>query len=201
MSSRFAVLVVSLFWVFATGCSGPSIADVGSHSKIVAFGDSLTAGYGVSEGESYPAVLSELLGIEVSNYGISGEDTSTGLERLPEMLIDEKPSLVILCMGGNDMLRDQDPSQTQANLDQMITSIKTAGSDVILIGVPKPGLALSIPKLYQELAKKHELPLEDEALRGILKKSSLKSDTIHPNAAGYRVFAEALFETIEKSVR
>lgn len=201
MWSRFAFFVGLLLLVIVAGCSGPTIAGVGSHSKIVAFGDSLTAGYGASEEESYPAILSELLGVEVSNYGISGEDTSTGLERIPEMLADEKPTLVLLCMGGNDMLREQDPSQTKENLDQMISLIRAEGSDVILVGVPKPGLTLSVPKLYKDLAKKHGLPLEAEALRGILKKSSLKSDTIHPNAAGYRVFAEALLETIDKSAR
>jgi len=164
----------------------------------MAFGDSLTAGVGASHEQNYPSILSGLLGIDIINEGISGETTSQGLARLPDALENDEPDLVLLCMGGNDMLADMDHENIRNNLETMIRDIKATGADVILIGVPKPGLILGIPDFYEELADTYQLPYDD-TLPSILSKNHLKSDYIHPNAKGYQILAEALHELIKDS--
>ena len=114
----------ALVWIcFAftlLGCGGPKLGALGADDVIVAFGDSLTAGVGTSLENSYPNVLAELSGLNVVNAGVSGETTSEGLARLPEVLEEHNPSLLILLEGGNDILQNQKSSRIQQNLDRMI---------------------------------------------------------------------------------
>ena len=159
---------------------------------VVAFGDSLTFGTGAGEAESYPSVLAEMLGCRVLNEGVSGETTTAGLARLPGVLESDHPDLVILCHGGNDMLQGQDPAIPIANLSTMIGMVRNAGADVILIGVPQPGLLLKPAAFYREVAARENIPLDAETLANILSSPELKSDPVHPNAAGYRRLAEAV---------
>ncbi len=111
----------------------------------------------------------------------------------------EKADLVIICHGGNDMLQKLDESTTTRNLDAMISTARDAGADVILIGVPKPVLPLEVPLFYQELADKHGIPLDSDSIPEILSTPSLKSDDMHPNAAGYRNMAQAIAHLIRES--
>jgi lysophospholipase L1-like esterase len=186
-------LLTILFALALCGCSKPKIRAITPNTVVLAFGDSLTFGYGASDSESYPSVLEDKLGCEVINAGISGQDTNQGLSRLPDELDAYQPNLVILCMGGNDMLRGQSEAQTQANLKAMIELCLEANADVVLIGVPKPGILLSVPTFYEALAAEFDLPYGDAELPKILRTSSLKSDQIHPNAAGYHVMAESIY--------
>lgn len=133
--------------------SKPSIGRLTGESTVVAFGDSLTSGFGVTKNESYPTVLADLLGCRVVNAGVSGEDTFAGLQRLPAVLKTNKPDLVILCMGGNDMLQKQSKEKMKANLKSMIQLIQNSEAAIIMIGVPEPGLLLKTPGLYGELEK------------------------------------------------
>lgn len=192
------LIVVCLFFV---GCSKPEIGQIDSKSKILAFGDSITAGYGVSGDKSYPSVLESLIGCSVLNSGVSGEATAEGLKRLPGQLKKHNPDLVILCLGGNDMLGKYPLPQVKSNLKTMIELIKADGCDVILVGVPKPGLLLSVPDLYEELSDDFEIPYEGDVLTDVLSKRSLKSDHIHPNEKGYRLIAERLSALIKESER
>lgn len=186
--------------LLSTGCGGkPRIDPLTASSTVVAFGDSLTSGSGARQAENYPSVLANILGCRVVNAGIAGEVSSAGLRRLPDVLQRDKPDLVILCHGGNDMLGRKDPDHIRANLDAMIRQIKETGADVILVGVPKPGLLLRSPGLYRELAKHHAIPYEADIVPDILSTRSLKSDRIHPNAAGYRRLAEAVAALIRAS--
>jgi len=130
-----------------------------------------------------------------------GEDTSSGLRRLPIVLKKERPDLVILCEGGNDMLRGQDTSATIANLNAIISMAKDAGADVILTGVPKPGLFLKPAPFYQEIATGQDIPFEAETISKILSTPGLTSDPVHPNASGYRRLAESIKTLIGKSQR
>lgn len=196
MRSPF-LISIALVSFLLSGCSKPSIPAVTAETIVLAFGDSLTAGYGVSDDESYPTLLQDLLGCEVINAGISGQDTAQGLRRLPEELEEYQPDLVILCMGGNDMLRKYPEAQTQNNLKEMIELIRAAGAEVVLIGVPKPGLLLSVPGFYETIAKEYDLPYDDSLLVHILSKNTLKSDHIHPNEAGYQLMAERIHELIQ----
>jgi lysophospholipase L1-like esterase len=168
---------------------------------VLAFGDSLTFGYGVDDNKSYPALLQNLLDCEVINAGISGQDTAQGLRRLPDTLATYQPDLIILCMGGNDMLRKYPAAETQQNLKQMIELCRATEADVVLIGVPKPGLLLNVPEFYDTLAADYQLPYDDSLLVHILSKSALKSDHIHPNEAGYQHMAERIAALLKKAAQ
>lgn len=177
----------------------PQLPLLAADATILAFGDSLTAGTGAGDAESYPAVLARLTGRKVVNAGVPGEVSAAGALRLPELLERERPALLILCHGGNDLLARQDQGQLAGNLRSMIRAARERGIPVILVAVPTPDLSLKPPRLYRDLAGEFGLPLEHAVLRRIMGKSSLKSDHIHPNAAGYRIMAEAFATLLKKS--
>ena len=170
----------------------PTLPKLNPHDVIVAFGDSLTHGTGASSDTAYPAVLAALTGRTVINAGVPGDTTGTGLQRLPSVLDEYKPRLVLLCLGGNDMLRKQPEAATENNLRLLAKTIRSSGAEVVLIGVPEPKLFGGAPDFYARVAEEMRLPLEDEAFNEVLKDNRLKSDPIHANAAGYRVVAERL---------
>jgi acyl-CoA thioesterase-1 len=199
---RSIFLIFTLFFsiLLFTGCdSGPGIKLFNQESVVLAFGDSLTHGTGASTGQSYPDVLSELLGRQVINVGIPGEVSAAGLKRLPSVLDEYNPTLVILCHGGNDFLRRIDQTATTRNLEAMITLIQSHGAGVVLIGVPKFGFGLQVPELYSQIADKYTVPLQKEILVDLLGDNSMKSDAIHPNATGYRLMAEAIYDLVNSA--
>jgi len=187
----FAVCVAFLL---AACDRAPTLPRLNSHDVIVAFGDSLTHGTGASTQDAYPAVLAALTGRTVINAGVPGDTTSSGLERLPAVLDEHKPRLVLLCLGGNDMLRKQPDAATENNLRLLVKTIRASGAEVVLISVPEPKLFGGTPDLYSRLAEDMKLPLEQDVFNEVLKDNRLKSDPIHANAAGYRVVAERLAE-------
>ena len=218
------IVVVTGLPVCASGAGLPLLA---KDAVILAFGDSLTFGTGAPPRESYPAVLERLVGRRVVNEGVPAEISGEGLERLPEVLKREKPALLILCHGANDLLRFLDKGQADANIRAMIRLAREKGTATVLIAVPLPGIALSpeplyleivtekgaavriaVPSLgitlspdplYREIATEMGLPLEENALTAILSDSTLLSDPIHPNAAGYRQLAESIASLLKKS--
>ena len=200
MKSRFYLTLICSVLLLTAACrKSPQLPPLSPSATILAFGDSLTAGYGAAEAESYPANLAQLTARKVVNAGISGEISADGLLRLSEVLEREKPALLILCHGGNDLLRHLDQRQLGDNLRGMVKLAREKGISVILVAVPAPDLSLKPPQLYEEIAKEFDLPLESKTLVKIMGKGSLKSDHIHPNAAGYRKLAEALFSLLNKS--
>lgn len=197
----FASLLL-IFFLLCAGCdSGPKIAPLGQNAVLMAFGDSLTYGTGASAGQSYPEVLASLLGRTVVNVGVPGEISAAGLKRLPSMLESHNPTLVILCHGGNDFLRRIDESVTTRNLKAMIEMIQDRGADVVLVGVPKLGFGLDVPKFYVSIAAEKAIPFEGEILLDLLGDNRMKSDAIHPNAKGYHLMAEAIYGVISKAQR
>jgi acyl-CoA thioesterase-1 len=194
------------FWILALLCAlagcggkGPQLARIGANDVIVAFGDSLTYGTGAAGHESYPAVLAQLTGRKVVSAGVPGEITAQALQRLPGVLGEHKPKLVIVCLGGNDMLRKVSEAETIANLRAIVRTVKDSSAHAVLVGVPRPALLASVPRFYAEIAKEFGIPYEGAALTGVLYKPEFKSDPIHPNAAGYRRIAEALAELLRKA--
>ena len=177
----------------------PTLPKLNSHDVIVAFGDSLTHGTGASTQDAYPAVLAALTGRTVINAGVPGDTTATGLQRLPAVLDEYKPRLVLLCLGGNDMLRKQPEAATKNNLRLLVQTIRASGAEVMLIAVPEPKLFGGAPDFYGRIADEMQLPLEREAFSEVLKDNRLKSDPIHANAAGYRVVAERLAELLREA--
>jgi len=165
----------------------------------VAFGDSLTAGEGVDGNETYPALLAGRLGCRVINCGVSGELTAGGRRRLPAVLQEYRPDLVVLCHGGNDLLQRVDAREIAANLGSMIAMIKSRGADVLLVGVPEPRLIIKTAPFYRQLAKEYRIPCEARILEEVLSSPSLKGDPIHPNGKGNERLAGALADLIQRS--
>jgi len=207
----------------AAGCGGPpaplpesatkrpaeqnAAASADKRAVIVAFGDSLTAGYGVPRDAAYPAVLQQLLDkrglrYRVVNAGLSGDTTAGGLARV-DTVIGYRPRIVVLELGANDGLRGLPVEASRDNLEQMIVRLKEAGARVVLAGMTLPpnygpDYVRSFEQVFVDLAKKHGTPripffLEDVATRP----ERMLSDTLHPNAAGHRVVAERVWRLVE----
>jgi acyl-CoA thioesterase-1 len=193
------LLTIATFILLTACSSGAKSPRLAGDAVILAFGDSLTYGTGAAPDESYPAILERLVGRRVVNSGVPGEVSAEGLSRLPEVLDTEKPALLILCHGGNDLLRRLDQKQIAGNLRAMIRLAQERGVAVVMISVPSLGLSLSPPEYYREIATEMKIPLEKKALSTILSDRSLKADYIHPNAAGYRKLAELVTELLRKS--
>ena len=185
-------------WLAACGDPRrPPLPRIGPDDVVLAFGDSITHGVGApSDSQSYPEVLGELIGRHVVRDGVPGEVTAQGLERLPESLDEYQPKLLLLCLGGNDMLRDLDPADTEANLREMIELARERGVAVVLIAVPEPRLIGGVAQFYRRVAEDLGIPLEERVLLDVLKDRDYKSDPIHPNAEGYRRMAQALAELL-----
>jgi lysophospholipase L1-like esterase len=200
-SQKVKFLLLSILAVFTlTACQQPACLPILDKSDVVvAFGDSITFGTGADPRESYPAVLEQMIGRRVVNAGVPGEVTAEGLSRLPQILDQEKPALLILCHGGNDTLRQLSRVQTADNIREMVRLARQRGVAVVLIAVPSLGLSVSPALMYRDIAKELKIPLEEKTLSDILADGSLKSDLIHPNAAGYRRLAEAVAMLLKKS--
>ena len=192
--------LLAAFLLLAAGCGKPPrLQPLAPDAVVLAFGDSLTYGTGANESESYPAQLSGIIGRTVVRAGVPGEVTAEGLARLPETLDEHRPRLVLLLHGGNDFLRRLPKSQAADNVRAMIRLAKSRGADVVLIGTPEPGLTVTPPEFYGEIAKELGIPYEDAVIGKILRTAAHKSDPIHPNALGYRVLAERVAELLRKS--
>lgn len=198
IASRFIVIILA---ITLTACSdtAPGLPRLSDSAVVLAFGDSLTYGTGTARDQSYPAVLSRLLQRKVINAGIPGEISADGRERLPGLLDQYQPELLILCHGGNDMLRKVDRGTQRANLHEMISLARMRNISVVLIAVPEPGLLLESADIYPQLASEFNIPVTGEILSEILSSRSLKSDAIHPNAEGYRKLAASLYELLHKN--
>jgi lysophospholipase L1-like esterase len=196
-----SLLFTLLLAVALSGCSdGPRIPPLSGDAVILAFGDSLTYGTGTTEEKSYPAVLQQLSGRQVINAGIPGEVTAGGLARLAEALDEVQPQLLILCLGGNDMLRQKGQQEIGENLERMVQISREQGVPVLLLGVPRPAIFdMESAELYYQLADRLALPLQAEVIPAVLSDKALKSDPIHPNSEGYRLMAEAVYEKLKES--
>jgi len=170
-----------------------------SDATILAFGDSLTYGTGTSRDKSYPAVLAKMTGLKVINAGIPGEISANGLARLPTLIKQHNPALIVICHGGNDILRKMNLAQTRDNIQKMISLAQSNQTQAMLIGVPEFGLFLDTLPLYPELAEENNIPIADGILGEILAKNTLKSDQIHPNTKGYQILAERITSILKQT--
>lgn len=188
--------------VFLSGClfscsPSTSINKLQQSDVIVAFGDSLTLGQGVTKSQSYPAVLAKLIGLTVINAGKSGEVTDSGLLRLPKVLNEHQPKLVVLLEGGNDVLQNLPMHQLKTNLTKMIGLIRQTGAEVLLVSVPAKSLFSGSLDLYSELEDELLVALEDDIVSELIRKPSRKSDYIHFNSKGYNELAHAIYKALQ----
>jgi acyl-CoA thioesterase-1 len=197
-----------LLAVIVGGSVSGATAAAARTEKILAFGDSLTAGFGLPPDESFPAQLEKRLradGIDaqVVNAGGSGDTTAGGLTRLDWSLAD-KPDLVILELGANDMLRGIDPATVRANLDAMIEKIKASGARLLLVGMrasPNWGekYQKGFDRIYPELARAHGVALYPFFLDGVAMNPDLNQpDGLHPNARGVAIIVKSIAPRIEE---
>lgn len=178
------------------------LKELKADATILAFGDSLTFGYGALSHESYPAWLEQKIHRKVINAGIPGELSDEGAKRLPALLKTYHPDILLLCHGGNDILQKKSEASLRHNLEQMIRIAQIHHIDVILIGVPEFSLIhLSSPPLYKEIAKQYHLPIEADILPDLLGDNRYKSDWIHLNTDGYKKMAEAIEKLLRDQYR
>lgn len=196
--SKVMALTLMSAAVATSSCSRePSKEYLPADSTVVALGDSLTYGYGATPQTSYPAILAELTGWQIINAGVNG-DTSADVLARSAAIIAQNPDLVLLGVGGNDVLSRTEPLTTKANISATIATIKAANIPVVLIAEPHFsssalfGRASDNP-IYKEIATSEEIPLYSKGWSEVLSDDSLKSDQIHANAAGYRHFAQGLY--------
>lgn len=170
---------------------------IADEKLVVAFGDSLYAGYQLEQGEGFAPELERTLeargiAVRVHNAGVSGDTSTGGLQRLAFTLagLERKPDLVLVGLGANDMLRGLDPAKTRANLDAILTELKSRNIDVVLTGmVAAPNLGKDYAKafnaIHPDLAKKHDVPFYPFFLQDVFGRRELMlEDGMHPNERG-----------------
>jgi acyl-CoA thioesterase-1 len=171
-------------------------------AKIVVFGDSLAAGFGLPAGDAFPARLEARLkeagvAAQVANAGVSGDTTAGGLARL-DWTLAGKPDLVILELGANDALRGIDPKTVRANLDAMIGKIQASGAKLLLAGMLAPtnwgeAYRKSFDRIYPDLARAHGVALYPFFLDGVAMNPDLnQADGEHPNTRGVAVIVDRI---------
>ena len=187
----------------------PAIPVMGPERPILAFGDSLLAGYGLKDGESYPARLEQALrargvNAKIANAGVSGDTTAAGLQRLDFTLKSqtEKPELAIISLGGNDMLRGLPPEQTRENLDAILKRLTGDHIKVVLLGMlAAPNLGKDYAKqfnpIYPQLAQKYGAVLVPFFLQPVINKPDLmQQDHVHPTAIGVDAIVSATVDDV-----
>ncbi|HAJ90053.1 MAG TPA: arylesterase [Rhodospirillaceae bacterium] len=181
--------------------------------RIVALGDSLTAGYGMESGQDFATKLQEKMiaaGISarVDNAGVSGDTSAGGLSRV-DWAVDgtPRPMLVIVALGANDMLRGIDPAVTQKNLAAILDKLKEKKIPVLLAGMKSPAnlgpfFQGKFDRIYQELADEYDVPLYPFFLEGVAMKAEYNlPDGLHPNPKGIAIMVDRIFPVVEKTLQ
>lgn len=195
------MLLVSVIPALSLGADA-----VDNRPRIVAFGDSLTAGLGVATEDTYPARLQRRLDEQglryrVINAGVSGDTTAGGVRRV-EWVLKSHPDMVILELGGNDGLRGLNVQETKANLERIIQRCREASVTVVLAGMKLPpnygaDYTKAFEAIYPALAKRYRVLLIPFFLDGVAGSASLnQADGIHPTSEGYRIITEKVLEQI-----
>lgn len=202
--------IFKLFAVIVLFVSTPALA---ADKLVVAFGDSLSAGYGLKPAESFPVQLEAALRrggtpARVHNAGVSGDTTAQGRARLGFVLrsLKAKPDLVILQLGGNDMLRAIDPAQTEANLSAILADLKKRGIPVLLAGMlaaPNMGKAYQtrFDAVYPKLARQYGVKLYPFFLNGVTaNRTLLLKDGLHPTGKGVSVVVAGILPQVKRAL-
>lgn len=190
--------------LLVAACGNATEAPLPRGSVVLVVGDSITAGYGIHSSEAWPARLAGETGWRVVAAGVNGDITAGGRERLPALLDEHAPALVVIELGGNDLLRHIPETRIVANLDAMIESARSHGTRVALMAAPQPTAVgaltgLSPAAFYRDLAQRRQVILIDRALPAVLSDDRLKQDAIHPNAAGHAALARRAADELKRA--
>ncbi|MEZ4815581.1 MAG: arylesterase [Bdellovibrionota bacterium] len=188
-----------------------SEASKNKNYKILAFGDSLTAGYQLPASESFPAQLEQIMTqegykLKITNAGVSGDTSEQGLKRVDWALKQGSYDIVLLCLGANDGLRQLPVANMEKNLLQIIEKFEAAGTKVLLIGMELPSnlyrsYRSDFSEAYKKIAKKKNLPFLPFLLEGVAANPNLNlDDQIHPNAAGYKIIAQNVMKFLKANL-
>jgi acyl-CoA thioesterase-1 len=183
-----AVLVA--LWSLRSGI--PDAARPTAGERVIAFGDSLVEGVGASTGRDIVSLLSARVGVPIVNAGRSGDTTGSALTRLDSAVLSRNPRIVIVVLGGNDVLRRVPHEETFANLDAIVGRIRGRGAAVILVGLSVGVFTDAYGKEFETLARRTSSGLVPDVLAGILGHPDLMADHIHPNDRGYRMMADRI---------
>ena len=199
-------LIYLVFILILASCGGsaPKHTAIPAGSTVLILGDSLSYGTGANTGEDYPTLLAKTTGWNIINEGVPGDTTTGGLARLPALLEAHQPKLLIVELGGNDLLHQTAQTEIVNNLKTILSLAKTQGIASVLVAIPEisPLKAtfgnLSDHPLYEKLAKNTNTPLIADVFSDVLSDKDLKSDQIHANAKGYAVVSDELREKLKK---
>ncbi len=165
--------------------------------SVICFGDSITEGYRLKKTSSYPYFLGLLLGETVINEGISGEISEKALLRIKKDVLDKNPRLVIVQFGGNDPYKKISHSATLANNDLIIEKIINAGAEAVLLIGESNMLQSKYLDGFREIAKRRNVLLIENSINEIIKDPTLRLDDVHPNARGYKIMAQHIYEALQ----
>ncbi len=199
---RLIGLVVASILLIA--CSASEYQAIPAGATVLVLGDSVSYGTGASRGEDYPTLLAAKTGWNIVNAGVPGDTSAGGLQRLPELLQEHAPRLLLIELGGNDFLRHVPVEETAANLKAIVMQSREKEIPVVLLAMPRPNLfsaafrTLSDESMYENVANETQTPLVSGIFSEVLSRNELKSDPIHPNAEGYRQVAEQLFVALRE---
>lgn len=197
LSFCFSFALCAFSFALISGCAKREIKNMGSQGKnIICFGDSITFGYGVSQGEDYPSALAKLTAFPVINAGIDGDTTFEALKRIEGDVLGKDPLLVIIEFSGNDFLRKVPKEVTVDNIRKMAEYAQARGAMVAIADISAGMFLAEYRSLLNNLAKEKKAVFIPAVLNGIITNPSLKSDFLHPNAEGYKIVARRIHQAI-----
>lgn len=189
------ILIIGVAVFMPKGVEEPLQSCADKAPTIIAFGDSLVSGYGVSEGDDAVSVLSTNLGVSVANFGVSGDTSAEALRRI-DTILEREPDIVLVLLGGNDALQQLPIAETERNISEILKRLKEAEVRPVLAGVLGGFPSDPYAAMFTRLASEHDVPLVPNVLAGLIGNNRYMSDEIHPNASGYARIAEKLYPDV-----
>ena len=198
------IVFLILITLAACGSDQPKNAAIPQGATVLVLGDSLSYGTGANAGEDYPSLIAKAMNWNIVNAGVPGDTTAGGLARLPDLLNQHQPKLLIVELGGNDFLRRLPQDQTIANLKSILSLSKAQGISTVLVAIPEFNVLLaavgnlSDHTMYETIAEETATPLITEVFSDVLSDKALKADEVHPNAQGYMEVGNKMREKLKQ---
>jgi acyl-CoA thioesterase I len=187
-----SLIILGITIFFVTRDSGPDVQT--KEGPVIVFGDSLVYGIGSTPGNDLVSQLERRLNIDIINAGVPGDTTEDAKNRLVANVILKEPSIVVVIVGGNDVLRRLPKEQTLQNVRYIVSEIQKTGAKVVLVGVSR----LAYSGDYKKIANEFNTEFIPNLLDKTLANKELMSDSVHPNDKGYAIFADEIASVVQK---